>query len=120
MPERFLVWYSHLPLTSCRQNRIKSHSMSIEFPVIFIIVAILCLPIYKFWAEILFGSVKQAIDNLRWFAKSDMISLLKSNYLKDKFAELKWTALLFLCVSTVFSFYAGSVSIAFYLGLLAA
>lgn len=69
--------------------------------IIFLVLAIVNIPIYKYLKEMVFNSDEEFKEALGYWFTPDVISLFRGKYLKDRFAEFKLGILFFLCFIVV-------------------
>ena len=88
----------------------------LEHPVLLVLTVVACIPLFRSWAALLFGSWKNALASIRWLFVRDRTSFVRGEYVEDKFAEIRLAVLLLLCGATVLAVYTLVARVALWLG----
>ena len=77
----------------------------IDRPWLLALSVVLCIPFFRTWAILLFGSVRRTVQALRCIFRRDSDSFLRGDYIEDKLAEVRLALLLVFSVATVIATY---------------
>jgi len=85
--------------------------------VIVIVLLIVNIPIYKWAFNLIFKSMDDFYESLRYVFTPDMFSLFRGEYVKDWFGEMKFHTFILLCGGAVFFEYALLSSLLKFIGI---
>ena len=90
---------------------LRDGTISFDHPVLLAVLAIACLPTFGLWAWLLFGSTDNALRAARWPFIGDTRSLLRGDYVEDKFAEVRLGLMVVFYAATVAAVYTGVLAV---------
>lgn len=79
----------------------------IEYPWLWPIAALVCLPLYRLWVEVFFGSLQRGVEALPWLRGRGKPSILDPDYIEAKFSEVRWLGIVGCCLLTATAAYGG-------------
>lgn len=70
--------------------------------LLFIFLLVVNIPVYKVIFRLLFDSMEEFYESVRYSFTPDMISLFRGDYVQDWFGEWKLTILILMCIGVTF------------------
>ncbi|MDZ4859248.1 MAG: hypothetical protein SGI88_09690 [Candidatus Hydrogenedentes bacterium] len=76
-----------------------------DLPLDWVLVSVLCVPAYFFYAWAIFGHWENFLEALHYVATPDAWSLVRGERVDDSWATMKFGLLLVLSIATVYEVY---------------